>query len=511
MSFKTSWGSAATVVLILLLANTHNVVKAHDTLSLGHFPRAVTGKGYLAMPVGTIPRPPKSGSKRRRDNAVQDELTNEEFFYATEVQIGNPPQPVTVLVDTGSSELWVNPDCSSAPTRKQAEQCMSFGQYDPQKSTTPPTGPFGREVINYGDPTDTSTLTSVSINYYADTLSFGGSASIKNQTFGVVRESRGQSQGIMGLAPSLTGSFDGDSDGNNGNRNSNQPRQPYSLLLNSMAQQGVIASRVFSLDLRRAEAKTGAVIYGGLDRSKFIGDLERRPMVRGIQGEVRLAVQLTSIGVTLGSGRGSSSGSFANQVGPEDGNVMLDSGTTVSRIHPSLAGPVLQALNAQADRQGYYQVPCSIARGGGTVDFGFGPKTIRVPLTDFLLDLGNSRICYVGLVTTTDQQILGDSVLRAGYFVFDWDNEAVHLAQAADCGNNDIVTIGSGPDAVPKAKGKCKESDAGLSGSATQPTRTGGSPSATDGGDDDSGSQRAAVPVLALLAAAMLAACSNGL
>lgn len=360
------------------------------------------------------------------------------------VDIGTPAQKVTVLVDTGSSELWVNPDCSTAPSQKQRQQCLAFGKYDPRKSQTPPYGPFGSEDINYGDPSDTSTQTSVSIRYYRDTIALGG-AKIRNQTFGVVASSRGQSQGIMGLAPNLRGGFDAEG--------------PYSLVLNTMAAQGVIASRVFALDLRHSDAETGAVIYGGLDRSKFIGALERRPMVRGLKNEFRLAVELTTVGVTLQSAQ-----NF--KVAGTDANVMLDSGTTISRMHPAVALPILQALDARDDGEGYYQVPCSLATAQGSVDFGFGGKTIRVPLRDFVLNLtGSSRVCYVGMVLTTDQQILGDSVLRAGYFVFDWDNEAVHIAQAANCGDSDIVAVSSGTGAVPQVSGNCKEGDAKFTGS----------------------------------------------
>lgn len=274
-----------------------------------------------------------------------------------------------------------------------------------------------------------------------------GDAQIKNQTFGVVSSSEGQSQGIFGLAPDLRGGFRGN--------------QPYSLVLNTMAEQGVIASRVFTLDLRHAEAETGAVIYGGLDRSKFIGSLERMPFVRGIQGEFRLAVTVDSLGITQGK-------SQSYKLAGDDTNMMLDSGTTLTRMHPSAALPILDALNAQDDGEGYYYVPCSMRTSGGTIDFGFGSKTIRVPFSDFILKAQSSRsqVCYVGLVLTTDQQILGDSVLRAGYFVFDWDNQAVHVAQAANCGKSDIVAVGTGKSAVPDVKGNCKESDAKVTGSS---------------------------------------------
>jgi hypothetical protein len=188
------------------------------------------------------------------------------------VSIGTPPQRVRVLVDTGSSELWVNPDCSTAPTAFQQSQCIEFGRYTPGRSTTPPSGPVGTQEIRYGDPTDPNTITSAQITYYSDTLTISG-ATIKNQTFGVVLASKGQSTGILGLAPDTRAGYQKDT--------------PYSLLLNSMANQGVIKSRAYALDLRHADHLTGAIIYGGLDKSKFVGTLGKVPLIPGQGGEAR--------------------------------------------------------------------------------------------------------------------------------------------------------------------------------------------------------------------------------
>lgn len=186
--------------------------------------------------------------------------------------LGTPPQLITVLVDTGSTELWVNPDCSTADTSLQKSQCQAFGRYTPAKSTTPPVGPFGSESINYGDSNDEATQSAVDIVYYADTLRISG-ATVKNQTFGVATSSQGQGQSILGLAPDLKNGFKKD--------------QPYSVVLNSMAEQGVIASRVFTLDLRSESSAGGALIFGGLDKAGFTGPLVKVPIALGSDGGYR--------------------------------------------------------------------------------------------------------------------------------------------------------------------------------------------------------------------------------
>lgn len=358
------------------------------------------------------------------------------------VGFGNPAQPITVLIDTGSSELWVNPDCTTAKLPTQQAQCPKFGRYDPQKSTTPPIGPFDNKVINYGDPTDPKTRTFVNMTYYSDDLTFGN-LKIKNQTFGAVTSSKGQAQGILGLAPNTRDGF--------------KKEGKYSLVLNSMAKQGLINSRAFSLDLRHSDVDTGALIYGGIDRSKFIGNLEKLPLVNGSAGEFRLAVNMNTIAVNV-------KGKAAKTIKmPQNAtSVMLDSGTTVSRLLREVALPIFEALGGKDDGFGNYRVPCSVRESEGSVDFGFGNTVVKVPYKDFVKQTSN--VCYIGVHMTSDQQILGDSVLRAGYFVFDWDNQVVHIAQAANCGKSDIVVIGKGADSVSNVKGTCSEKDASFTG-----------------------------------------------
>ncbi|ODA78654.1 hypothetical protein RJ55_06036 [Drechmeria coniospora] len=453
------WSWSLSFAAIALLSNgntdvsalaTPSNVDSSDNNQVG-FANAVQGDGFLSIPVNAVPRPrPGRGSKAKRSNAYEDLLQNKDYFYATDVNIGSPPQKVTILVDTGSSELWVNPSCSSAPTQSQYRECISFGKYEPADSNTPPIGPFGYQDIKYGDAADSSTHTSVAIRYYADTVALGG-AVVKNQTFGVVTKSEGQSQGILGLGPHIKFGFDSD--------------QPYTLLLNNMAKQGVIGSRVYSLDLRSSAVDSGAVIYGGVDKNKFVGKLEKRPIIRGANQDYRLAVELTTVGLTLDSPR-----NF--EVRGDEANVLIDSGSTVSRLRAEVAMPILMALNGKDDGQGYFQVSCDLREKAGSIDFGFGSKTLRVPLRDFVTDLtGNGETCYVGLVVTKDQQILGDSVLRAGYFVIDWDSRAVHIAQAANCGGSDIVAVAKYSDTLQTVAGNCKLDSVNFSGGPdNQPT-----------------------------------------
>ncbi|PKS09200.1 hypothetical protein jhhlp_003814 [Lomentospora prolificans] len=460
--------SSAAALLYGLLASTFA-----GPASAMSFPRAVSGDGFISIPINRQDKI-KSSSIQARD-PFEVILGNLVSYYMIEISLGRPAQTLAVLIDTGSSDLWVTPNCGNAPGRYSHEMCLLLGTYDPLRSSTVD-GPVAQGSLHYGDATDARTQTSVNLKYYTDSLTIGD-VTLANQTFGVTVSGFVDGiAGIFGLAPDI---HEGFAEG-----------RPYSLVLNSMKEQGFIESRAFSLDLRHADELTGAVIYGGLDVKKFTGPLAKFPMQPGVEGEARyvetlpssgsltshtsnaipakltqagakssLAVWLSSIGVSRST--------RTNHTIPDTSNsVLLDSGTTLTRLHPQVAQVLLRDLDATMDDEGSFLASCSLRATASTVDFGFSDTagsglTLRVPMADFILAFQyerNPKLCYVGLRLTEHQQVLGDSVMRGGYFVFDWDNQEIHIAQASNCGS-EIVAIGSGPDAVPAVSGKCTAED----------------------------------------------------
>lgn len=321
-------------------------------------------------------------------------------------------------------------------------------------------------------------------------------ASIQGQQFGIGLGSTDIALGILGLSPPTDGYTE------------------YEYVLDSMAAQSVIASRAFSLDLRDVDSPDGALIFGGVDTGKYIGALEKCPILDGSQtksGADRYWITMTTLGMTTpDSGSGLlASGELA---------VFLDSGGTLTRLPTNVfesIGNAFASFGAQYDESSAaYVIDCSAMEQSGSIDFGFNDKVISISFKDFIWQSpDDDGTCLVGVLADDgkllflpqtlkmmcankqiDEPVLGDSFLRAAYVVYDQDNGNLHLAQAANCGTN-LVAISSGVGAVPSVTGDCTGSSASVatasfSYASTAPTVTtnvGGVTSAVDPGPQGTG------------------------
>ncbi|KAI8676303.1 hypothetical protein LRP88_10687 [Fusarium phalaenopsidis] len=385
----------------------------------------------LAQATQVVEYPIKLLQRSTPDSVVPTTIYNEQWIYTVEIAIGNPPQKTLVQVDTGSAYLWVNANCSSAPTAfDQQKFCQSVPRYDLAASSSVE-GPIGSRTLGYGSGPE---VIGAIVDVYEDAVTVGN-AKIMTQRFGVASNSLGLPVGIMGLGPVFNATFDF--------------REPYALVLDSLAVNNIISSRAYSLALGSASDESGSLIFGGLDRGRFSGSLKKTPVVKSRDGGTRFTVNLSSVGIDAGNGT-------HRQYSLKDANVHLDSGHTFSKLQTDLAEQIFQDLDAELDQDlGFYLVDCKVRDHEGGITFGFGgDKIITVPFRELVYTA--QGLCAVGLepIKEGEQQVLGDSFLRAAYVVFDWDNEEIQVAQAANC-SSEIVPIGRGSDAVPSVVGAC--------------------------------------------------------
>ena len=231
-------------------------------------------------------------------------------------------------------------------------------------------------------------------------------------------------------------------------------------IYNQLVTEGYINRAAFSLYLDDINANTGSILFGGIDTTKFSGNLVSLPMqpIEGIYE--RYTVTITSISIQDNSGtRPLTDSSF-------EVLALLDSGTTQQVLPDDVMNQLVQGLGALED-SGTALVPCSYANANASLVYQFGGAngpSVSVPFSELVQSLGTNSdgssptftdgtpecqfAATGGAVPdgTTLEVILGDSFLRNAYVVYDVANNEIAIAQAVlnATSTSNILAIPSG-------------------------------------------------------------------
>lgn len=271
----------------------------------------------------------------------------------------------------------------------------------------------------------------------------------------------------------------------------------YKNFVDELQAQGVTDTKAFSLALGSKSEQEGVIIFGGLDTGKFAGPLVSQPIVPAAQspdGVPRYWIDMDYMSLTPPSGNEKK---YSNSTMA----VFLDSGATLTLLPQTLADTVAADFGADGvDSNGFYAVDCSLNNLAGTLNFAFPGVTIEVPYKEIIRELQTSfgTLCYLGITPNEDFVLLGDSMLRSAYAVFDQTGDAIHLAQYVNCGTNEVeITTSTNFSSI---TGECDLPDfraaasATSTGSNSQPTvtvaGTGGASATSTTGANAAGSIR---------------------
>ncbi|KAF2462442.1 aspartic peptidase domain-containing protein [Lineolata rhizophorae] len=367
-------------------------------------------------------------ARRKRDDTLTVQLSNEQTLYFANASIGTPAQDFRLHIDTGSSDLWVNSADSAICSR--TSECDISGVYDGNSSST-------YEYVNSDFNITYADGTGASGDYIKDTFHIGG-ASLTGLQLGVGYEST-SSEGILGIGYPLNevavvGAGD----------------TPYANLPKLLADRGMIQSNAYSLWLNDLDASTGNILFGGVDTEKYEGELATLPIVpaNGLYRE--FVIVLTAMGFN-----GDEGSIFDDDQVP----VLLDTGASLTYLPNSLVFNIYDAIEAQYDSsQQVAFVDCDLADQDATLDFTFSSPTIRVPMNELVITggyIGGEPVCIFGLAPSSGStNVLGDTFLRSAYVVYDLDNNEISLAPTNfNASDSSVVEIADGPDAVPDATG----------------------------------------------------------
>ncbi|KAH7146363.1 aspartic peptidase domain-containing protein [Dactylonectria macrodidyma] len=310
--------------------------------------------------------------------------------YFSEITIGTPPQSFKVVLDTGSSNLWVpSQECGSIA-------CYLHSKYSSSDSSTYKSN--GSEFeIHYGS----GSLSGFVSN---DVVTIGD-LEIKNQDFA-------EATSEPGLAFAF-GRFDGILGLGYDTISVNHIVPPFYQMVN----QKLLDEPVFAFYLGDQEGESEAT-FGGLDKSHYEGDIEYIPLRRKAYWEV----DLDAI-------------AFGDEVAEQENTgAILDTGTSLNVLPSSLADLLNKEMGAKKGYNGQYTVDCDKRETLPDIVFTLAGSNYSLPATDYILEVSGSCIStFQGMdfpEPTGPLVILGDAFLRRYYSVYDLGKNAVGLARS---------------------------------------------------------------------------------
>lgn len=311
----------------------------------------------------------------------------------SEISLGTPPQTFKVVLDTGSSNLWVpSSQCTSIA-------CFLHSKYDSSSSSTYKKN--GTEfAIRYGSG-------SLSGFVSQDTLKIGD-LEIKHQDFAEATQEPGLAfafgrfDGILGLG------FDTIS--------VNKMVPPFYNALD----QGLLDEPVFAFYLgdTNKEGDDSVATFGGVDKSHYTGEMINIPLRRKAYWEVDFDA------ITLGH----------NTAELEDTGVILDTGTSLIALPSTMAELLNKEIGAKKGFTGQYTVECDKRDSLPDLTFTLAGHNFTIGPYDYILEVQGSCISsFMGMdfpEPVGPLAILGDAFLRRWYSVYDHGKGSVGLAKA---------------------------------------------------------------------------------
>lgn len=312
--------------------------------------------------------------------------------YYSDIAIGSPKQEFKVVMDTGSSNLWVpSQDCGSIA-------CYLHSKYDHSESSTYKKNGSHFE-IRYGS--------GELEGYVSQDDVYIGDMKIKHQDFA-------EATSEPGLAFAF-GKFDGILGLGYNTISVNGIVPPFY----NMIDQGLIDEPVFSFYLGDVnEGEDSVATFGGIDKSFYKGDMVKIPLRRKAYWEVELDA------ITFGD----------ETAELEKTGAILDTGTSLIALPSTLAELLNKEIGATKSWNGQYTVDCEKRSGLPDLTFTLTGYNFSITAYDYILEVQGSCIsAFMGFDIPEPAgplAILGDAFLRKWYSVYDLGNNAVGIAKS---------------------------------------------------------------------------------
>jgi hypothetical protein len=335
---------------------------------------------------------------------LQNEHDNQ---FTASIYIGNPPQNFNIIVDTGSSNLWVtSKKCAQNPN------CAGHNYFNPLTSTSYQTD---NEILDleYGSGATVC-------NLGQDEVVLGG-IQVSNFEFGICSNVQipgfadSGYDGILGLAFQAV----------------SQDHLP--PLFQAMIQSGAIEDGSFSMYLTPVEGYSGSqLILGGVDYTLNVSEFNYYNLV----SESYWMLQMDQVIVQ------------GESLIPVPANVIIDSGTTQLVCPQDFYNRLIEIIGS-SKANGF---DCSLTSELPDIDFIIGGDHYTLKAENYVANIGQGQ-CSIGfsamdLSPEGISFILGDYFMKSFYTHFDFTGGRIGLAVAKpfnpnSVGNNDEPTAES--------------------------------------------------------------------
>jgi saccharopepsin len=312
--------------------------------------------------------------------------------YYTEISLGTPAQSFKVILDTGSSNLWVpSAQCTSIA-------CFLHTKFDSSASSTyKPNGTTF--AIKYGSGSMEGFVS-------RDHLTIGD-MTIRDHLFAeAVKEpglafAFGKFDGILGLAYETIAV--------------NRVPPPFYEMIN----QNLIDEPVFSFRLGSSEDDGGEAVFGGIEPSAYTGHISYVPVRRKAYWEVELQK------VVFGD----------DELELENTGAAIDTGTSLIVLPTDIAEMLNAQIGAKKSWNGQYQVDCAKVPKLPELSFYFGGRAYPLKGSDYVLDIQGTCIsAFMGMDINLPGGalwIIGDVFLRRYFTVYDLGRHQIGFAKSA--------------------------------------------------------------------------------
>jgi len=186
----------------------------------------------------------------------------------------------------------------------------------------------------------------------------------------------------------------------------------------SMISQKLISEPVFAFYLPSDTGATGELVFGGIDKSHYTGDLQDVPLI----SETYWEVSLDSL-------------SFGGSEVVSKQKAIVDSGTSLLAGPKEAVAGLAKKVGATSIAGKEYIVDCSKKSSMPELEVTLGGQKFTLTADDYVLEVsGQCLFAFTGIDVPAPRGplwIMGDIFMRKYYCVFDYGNKQMRIAPVA--------------------------------------------------------------------------------